>query len=192
MYRRHTRSMSFSHETAEATVQENRCYGAAIGGTLAALLANPGASNRKKSARVLRQNFNFTQTACPQNPGYCAIRKCRGCYANRVQVPSQPRAFQRPAVTQVRRRRFCPFFLKHLKTIFLPRQARDKHRENSKKTHFLADSCHAISPTHPPGPPPPHTAGYIVSGAGNKECNGKYYPVEHPTGKPAYRRRFRD
>ena len=62
MYRRHTRSMSFSHETAEATVQENRCYGAAIGGTLAALLANPGASNRKKSARVLRQNFNFTQT----------------------------------------------------------------------------------------------------------------------------------
>jgi hypothetical protein len=83
-------------------------------------------------------------------------------------------------------------FFKHLKTIFLPRQARDKHRENSKKTHFLADSCHAISPTHPPGPPPPHTAGYIVSGAGNKECNGKYYPVEHPTGKPAYRRRFRD
>ena len=48
--------------------------------------------------------------ACPQNPGYCAIRKCRGCYANRVQVPSQPRASQRPAVTQVRRRRFCPFF----------------------------------------------------------------------------------
>ena len=63
MYRKHTRSMSFSHETAEATVQENRCYGAAIGGTLAALLASPGANNnRKKSARFLRQNFDFTQT----------------------------------------------------------------------------------------------------------------------------------
>ena len=42
MNRKHTRSMSFSHETAEATVQENRCYGAAIGTTLAGLLANPG------------------------------------------------------------------------------------------------------------------------------------------------------
>eukprot|EP01043_Picozoa_sp_COSAG02_P027400 COSAG02_NODE_1615_length_11668_cov_6.226294_5_plen_49_part_00 len=34
--------MSFSHETAEATVLENRCYGAAIGATLASLLGNAG------------------------------------------------------------------------------------------------------------------------------------------------------
>ena len=44
------------------------------------------------------------------------------------------------------------------------------------------DSCHAHVPAHPPGPPPPHTAGYVVSGAGNKECNGRYLPVLHPTG----------
>ena len=42
MNRKHTRSMSFSHETAEATVLENRCYGAAIGATLATLLGNAG------------------------------------------------------------------------------------------------------------------------------------------------------
>jgi hypothetical protein len=47
------------------------------------------------------------------------------------------------------------------------------------------DSCHTVSPhtpPPPPGPPPPHTAGYVVSGAGNKECNGQYLPVPHPTG----------
>ena len=42
MNRKHTRSMSFSHETAEATVLENRCYGAAIGATLATLLGIAG------------------------------------------------------------------------------------------------------------------------------------------------------
>ena len=47
------------------------------------------------------------------------------------------------------------------------------------------DSCHAISPPPPPGPSPPHTAGYVVAGAGDKGCNGKYLPVAHPHGADA-------
>ena len=51
------------------------------------------------------------------------------------------------------------------------------------------DTCHAISPPPPPGPSPPHTAGYIVAGAGDKACNGKYLPIAHPhadAGAPVY------
>ena len=107
MNRKHTRSMSFSHETAEATVLENRCYGAAIGTTLAGLLSSPG------------------PVSAAGIPATCSY----------------------------------------------------------------PDSCHAVSPPSPPGPSPAHTAGYVVEGAGDEACNGKYLPVLHPgadKGAPIY------
>jgi hypothetical protein len=45
----------------------------------------------------------------------------------------------RRAGKKVRKRHFCPLFI--LKCIILPRQAQDKHRENSQKCRFLAGRC---------------------------------------------------
>eukprot|EP01046_Picozoa_sp_COSAG06_P043484 COSAG06_NODE_5700_length_3313_cov_3.423460_5_plen_119_part_00 len=47
--------------------------------------------------------------------------------------------------TEVRKRHFLSHL--YIKTIFLPRQARDRHRENSKRDRFRAGLCHGISPS---------------------------------------------
>jgi hypothetical protein len=47
---------------------------------------------------------------------------------------------------KVRKRNFVPTF--YIKTISLPRQARDKHRKNSKRNRFLT-LCKLGEPKHP-------------------------------------------
>jgi hypothetical protein len=52
-------------------------------------------------------------------------------------------AWTTPGRCQVRKRSLFPTF--HAKVIVLTRQARDKHRENSKTDRFLADAIPALT-----------------------------------------------
>ena len=52
---------------------------------------------------------------------------------------------------QVRKRVFLRHFI--LSMIILPRQARDKHRENSKKDAFSAEGLEKLGRVLPPPPP---------------------------------------
>lgn len=64
-----TRSMSFSHETSAATVGEAHCYGAAIGESLAALLAAPpGAPVNTTGASTTCTGYADTCHARPAGP----------------------------------------------------------------------------------------------------------------------------
>lgn len=98
MNRAGTRSMSFSHETSEALVSETRCYGAAIGQTLAGLLSTVG----PVSAAGI-------STDC----------------------------------------------------------------------HAFGATCHARGAEPRPHPPPPAHSGYMASGAGSADANGRYGLESH-------------
>ena len=58
-----SRSMSFSHETSAASVEEAHCYGAAIGASLAAVLKSTG-----------RINTTGASSTCTGYPNTCSAR----------------------------------------------------------------------------------------------------------------------
>ena len=96
-------------------------------------------------AHLPRQARDKPKKRCRKRPGRPLLRRSlvcttgtRGILSWRSQGRFSTWSSLR-AIASVRKTGFLSHL--YLKVIFLPRQARDKHRENSKKARFVAESC---------------------------------------------------